>query len=238
MNANEKKLLKRAVGKAAAARVESGMILGLGTGTTAEQAILALAGRLERGEIDRIRGVPTSYQAAFLARDAGIPLVASEEIDRIDLAIDGADEVDSTLNLIKGGGGAHTREKLVASLAETFLVIVDEEKMVERLGAGAPVPVEVLPLAYSSVLRVLRGMGAEATLRQASRKSGPVVTDLGNLLIDAKFEDIPDAADLERELNNIPGVVDNGIFAGMADLVLVGAWAEGEPRIRELKRSL
>ena len=224
---------KRLVGRLAAERVGSGMILGLGTGSTAVHAIERLGERLRSGELEQIAGVPTSFQSSALAREHGVPLVDLDQTARIDIAIDGADEVDPRLCLIKGGGAAHTREKVVDSFAETFIVVVDESKLVTRLGSTFPVPIEVLPMALGSVTSAVESLGASPELRMAVKKAGPVVTDQGNLVIDARFPLIDDPGGLERELNNIPGVVENGLFVGVADLVLVGSVAGGVASVRE-----
>jgi ribose 5-phosphate isomerase A len=225
---------KRLVGRAAADRVKSNMIVGLGTGSTAMHAIARLGERIAAGELEGIAGIPTSFQSSVLAREYKVPLIGLDQVDRIDVAIDGADEVAPDLTLIKGGGGAHTREKIVAANAETFVVVVDDGKLVDRLGSRFPVPVEVLPMAQPLVARALAELGAEVELRMAVRKAGPVVTDQGNLILDARFATIDDPAGLERTINNIPGVLDNGIFAGLADIVLIGSVAGDRPSVREL----
>jgi ribose 5-phosphate isomerase A len=228
--------VKRAVGRAAADMVQSGMIVGLGTGSTAVHVIERIGERLRSGELSSIAGVPTSFQSSTLAREQGVPIVALDQIDRIDLAIDGADEVAPDLSLIKGGGAAHTREKIVDALADQFVVVIDESKLVDRLGSRCPVPVEVLPMAVAAVSRALERLGARPDLRMAARKAGPVVTDQGNLVIDARFDSIGDPAELERVLNNIPGVLDNGLFVGLADVVLIGAEIDGAPVVRRMER--
>lgn len=198
------------------------MVLGLGSGSTAAIFIELLGQRWRAGELTGIQGVPTSFQASVLAQEFGIPQITLNEIDRIDLAVDGADEVDPARNLIKGGGACHTREKLVASRAERFVVVVDETKLSDLLGSNFALPVEVLPEAYRQVMQALAGMGGAPELRMAVRKAGPVVTDQGNLVIDAKFDAIADPAGLEVRVNNLPGVLENGLFVGLADEVLVG----------------
>ncbi len=214
--------MKGLVAAEAAARVESGMILGLGSGSTAAIMIEQLGRRWQAGELQDIKGVPTSFQSAQLAAEHGIPLITLNEIDHIDLAIDGADEVDPAKNLIKGGGACHTREKLVDSRAERFLVVVDAGKLSDVLGSNFALPVEVVPDAYRQVMDQLREMGAAPQLRMAVRKAGPVVTDEGNLVVDAKFDAITEPAEMEMRINNIPGVLENGLFVGLADEVLVG----------------
>lgn len=214
--------MKELVAQEASKRVESGMILGLGSGSTAALLIQDLGRRWEAGEITDIKGVPTSFQSSQLAQQYGIPLITLNEIDHIDLAIDGADEVDPARNLIKGGGACQTREKLVDSRADRFVVVVDETKLSEVLGSGFALPVEVVPDAYRQVIAALERLGGAPNLRMAVRKAGPVVTDQGNLVVDAKFDAIDDPADLEMRINNIPGVLENGLFVQMAHEVLVG----------------
>ena len=217
----EQQAAKKAVGEQAAAMVETGMRVGLGTGSTAAFAIAAL-GRRVREEGLEITGTPTSFAAERLARQHKIPLATLDELDELDLAFDGADEVDPALNLIKGRGGAHTREKVVAWVARRFLVLADASKMVERLGTHHPVPVEVLPMATAPVSRALEQLGADPALRMAERKDGPVITDQGLWILDARFDALTDPADLDRRLNALPGVLGHGLFIGMATDVLVG----------------
>ncbi len=214
--------MKHEVARVAAQRVESGMVLGLGSGSTAALLIHELGRRWQAGELSDIRGVPTSFQSSVLAQQYGIPLTTLNEVDHLDLAIDGADEVDPRLNLIKGGGACQTREKLVDSRADRFVVVVDTTKLSDVLGQNFPVAVEVLAEAYVQVQAALRDLGSDPVLRMAVRKAGPVVTDQGNLILDAKFAAIDDPAAMEQTINNLPGVLDNGLFPGMADEVLVG----------------
>jgi ribose 5-phosphate isomerase A len=221
---------KRAAGEAAAALVEEGMRVGLGTGSTTAFAVEAL-GRRVRAEGLRVVGVPTSFAAERLARLHGVPLAGLDDLglDRLapgvpalDLALDGADEVDPALNVIKGRGAAHTREKVVAALAARFVVLIDPSKEVARLGTTMPVPVEVLPFAEPAVARALRGLGAEPVLRMGQKKDGPIVTDQGFWVLDARFDGIEDPAALAAALAAIPGVLDHGLFVGLATDVLVG----------------
>ncbi|MBR8838949.1 MAG: ribose-5-phosphate isomerase RpiA [Stigonema ocellatum SAG 48.90 = DSM 106950] len=228
------KLMKQEVGKAAAAQVKSGSIVGLGTGSTTAYAIEYLGLRLKSGDLKDIQGVPTSFQAEVLAKQYGIPLTTLDAIDHIDIAIDGADEVDPHKNLIKGGGAAHTREKVVDYLADRFIVVVDSGKLVDRLGAVFPVPVEVIPMALTPVMQALKKLGGKPDLRMGVKKAGPVITDQGNMVIDVKFDTIDDPAALEKILNNIPGVLENGIFVNCADLVLIGEVKDGQPVVREM----
>lgn len=227
-------LMKQEVGRAAADRVQSGSIVGLGTGSTTAYTIQFLGDRLKSGELKDIIGIPTSFQAEVLAKQYGIPLTTLDAVDHIDIAIDGADEVDPQKNLIKGGGAAHTREKIVDYLANEFIVVVDSSKIVDRLGSSFPVPVEVIPMALAPVMRAIEKLGGKPELRMGVKKAGPVITDQGNMVIDVKFDNINDPADLEKTLNNIPGVLENGIFVGVTDLVLVGEVQNGQPIVREL----
>ena len=221
---------KRAAGRAAAALVEDGMRLGLGTGSTTAFAIEAVGRRIEDDGLEVV-GVPTSFAAEQLARAHGVPTVGLDELGLeglptsqppLDLALDGADEVDPAGTLIKGRGAAHVREKVVAALAGRFVVLADASKMVDRLGRAAPVPVEVLPFAAPAVVRALRGLGAEPDLRLGQRKDGPVVTDQGLWIVDAQFAGIEDAAALAAEIDGIPGVLGHGLFVSMATDVLIG----------------
>jgi ribose 5-phosphate isomerase A len=194
------------------------MVVGLGTGSTARYVIEGIA-RLVAGGLD-LEGVPTSLATAQFAASLGIPLTSLEEHPRLDLAIDGADEVDPKLNLIKGHGGALFREKIVARASKKFVVVVDESKLVPRLGAKAPVPVEVHPFGWRSAVKALEELDARVSLRRAL---GDVFrTDNGNYVLDAHFGPIARLGDLAIEIQGIPGVVAHGLFLGMAHLVLVG----------------
>ena len=229
------KMMKQEVGRAAANRVRSGSIVGLGTGSTTAYAIQFIGERLQSGELRDVKGIPTSFQAIVLARDYGIPLVSLDEVDHIDVAIDGADEVDPLKNLIKGGGAAHTQEKIVDSLAETFIVVVDSGKLAAKLGTTFLLPVEVIPMAVTPVMRAIEKLGGQPQLRIGVKKAGPIVSDNGNLIVDVKFTDgIDHPSELEKTLNNIPGVLENGIFAGIADEVLVGEVENGQAKVRSL----
>lgn len=228
------KLMKQEVGKAAAERVKSGTIVGLGTGSTTAYTIQFLGDRLKSGEISDIQGIPTSFQAEVLAKQYNIPLTTLDAVDHIDIAIDGADEVDPQKNLIKGGGAAHTREKIVDYLADQFIVVVDSSKIVDHLGSTFPVPVEVIPMAISPVMRAIKKLGGTPELRMGVKKAGPVITDQGNMVVDVKFDRIDDPANLEKTLNNIPGVLENGIFFGVTDLVLIGEVQDGKPIVRQM----
>ena len=229
--------MKRAVAAAAVEQIRDGMVLGLGSGSTAALMIQGLGEKLRRGELRDIVGVTTSFQGEVMAAELGIPLRSLNAIDRIDLAIDGADEVDPAFQLIKGGGACHVQEKLVARRAERFVVVVDATKLVERLNLGFLLPVEVLPGAWRQVQVQLLEMAGEAQLRMAVRKAGPVVTDQGNLVLDVKFAGgIADPVGLEREINNLPGVLENGLFVNITDQVLVGEIQGGVAGVRDLEK--
>lgn len=228
------KLMKQQVGKAAADRVQSGSIIGLGTGSTTAYAIQFLGDRLKSGELKDIKGIPTSFQASVLAKQYGIPLTTLDEVDHIDIAIDGADEVDPQKNLIKGGGAAHTREKIVDSLANEFIVVVDKSKIVEALGSSFALPVEVLPMAVTPVMRAIANLGGKPEIRMGVKKDGPVISDQGNMILDVEFGAIANPAELEKALNNIPGVLENGLFIGVADIILIGDIDNDQPVVRTL----
>jgi ribose 5-phosphate isomerase A len=229
--------MKQAVAEAAVEQIRDGMVLGLGSGSTAALMIQALGAKLRRGDLNDIVGVTTSFQGEVLAAELGIPLKSLNAIDRIDLAIDGADEVDPSFQLIKGGGACHVQEKLVARRADRFVVVVDSTKLVDTLNLGFLLPVEVLPGAWRQVQGQLKEMGAESQLRMAVRKAGPVVTDQGNLVLDAKFAGgITNPAALEKEINNLPGVLENGLFVNITDQVLVGEIVDGVPGVRDLAK--
>ncbi|MCX8169477.1 MAG: ribose 5-phosphate isomerase A [Candidatus Methanomethyliaceae archaeon] len=206
--------------KAALDEIKDGFIVGIGTGSTVA-IFIRLLGEKIRNEGIKIKAIPTSYQSAYIAMENGIELTSLEEYPEIDLAVDGADEVDSELNLIKGGGAALTREKIVDSSAKKFVVIVDSSKLVKRLGERCAVPIEVIPMAWKKVAKAVERLGGKAVLRDGGdRKDGPIITDNGNFIIDARFEKIE--RDLEVKLKIIPGVVEVGLFMDMVDVVYVG----------------
>ncbi len=210
--------LKSLAAQRAVQFVESGMILGLGTGSTAAFVAEHLAPRITAGLL--IIAIPTSEHTAELARQLAIPLGSLAEYPRIDLAIDGADEVERTnLALIKGGGGALLREKIVAAASDRFIVVVDQEKLVQKLGQHMPVPVEIVQFGWQATTAALRRLGGDPVLRQ--RNGRPFITDGGNLILDCNFGLIDDPADLEIALNMTVGVVDNGLFVGRASEVIV-----------------
>ncbi|TPE53545.1 ribose-5-phosphate isomerase RpiA [Amaricoccus solimangrovi] len=216
---------KRAAAALALESVEGGMRLGIGTGSTAVWLVRLLAERISATGLDVVC-VPTSEATAALARELGVPLATLDELGALDLAIDGADEFDPRLDLIKGGGGAHFREKIVAAAAARFIVIADEGKRVPRLGAF-PLPVEVVrfgwPATEAAIRRALEGLDlGGAPIRLRERDGAPALTDEGNYILDLALGAIPDAPALARRLDSITGVVEHGLFIGMADCVALG----------------
>lgn len=212
--------LKKKAGCAAAGFVESGMICGMGTGSTVAFFIEEVGRRIREDHLT-VTGVPTSFQAKLLCQRYQIPTLDSSECTGLDLAVDGADEVDPELNLIKGGGAAHTREKIVAAMANQFVVIVDESKLVSRLGQSFPIPVEVIPASLRYVTRRITELGGESQLRMGLRKDGPVVTDNGQFVLDVRLKHDVDLRALDRVLHQTPGVVETGLFFDLATKVLV-----------------
>jgi ribose 5-phosphate isomerase A len=212
--------MKRAAAEAAAAAVADGMVVGLGTGSTASLVIAALGNRVRQGL--QIVGIPTSARTAELATQSGIPLSTLARHSHIDLTIDGADEVvRATLDLIKGRGGALLREKIVAGASSRFLIVVDKTKIVEILGTHDPVPVEVIPFGWQATAERLRKAGAEPTLR-LDAQGIPYLTDGGHHILDCQFGPIAEPRNLAAELDGIVGVVEHGLFLGMATQVIVG----------------
>ena len=210
--------LKRKAAEAALEYVKPGMVLGLGTGSTARLFLEGVARLVESG-MD-LKAVPTSLATAEAAKKMGVPLTSLEESMWLDLCVDGADEVDRRLNLIKGLGGALFREKIVATASKRFVVVVDQSKLSSRLGTKAPVPVEAHPFGWKNVSAALQALGAQVELRQ--REGEPFRTDNGNHILDAAFGPIQRAAKLASAIAGIPGVVGHGLFLGMAHAVLVG----------------
>ena len=211
---------KRAAGYHAADMVEDGMVIGLGTGSTVFYMMERLSGRVRNGLF--ISGVPTSFQTAMRARECGIPLTTLDDNPMLDLAIDGADQVDPALRLIKGRGAAHTREKCVAAAAYRFVVVVDEAKLVPRL--SGLVPIECIPFALKPVMNELRGLGGVPILRDGIKKDGPVITDNGNYIVDCRFDEIGNPEELEATIAMIPGIVESGLFTGFTEktTIIVG----------------
>jgi ribose 5-phosphate isomerase A len=218
--------VKKNLGTAAVDRfVQDGMRIGLGTGSTAIWAARRVAERLADGSLHGIRAVTTSLQTELEARALGIPLVTLNDASldgELDLTIDGADEVDPSFNLIKGGGGALLKEKIVAYASRRLIIIVDHTKLSARLCDHFPVPVEVVVDALATVKKRLGEMGGEVSLRMAQRKAGPVVTDLGNLLLDVRFPAAFDPAQRETEIKLMPGVLEDGLFTRKTPELLIG----------------
>ena len=199
--------------------VLDGMIVGLGTGTTSKHLIIALGERVRAGL--KIHAVPTSHDTAALARHSGIPLIESDNAWMIDLAIDGADQVDPAFNLVKGGGGALLKEKIVAAAAKQFIVMVDHTKLVPALGGSFPLPIEVVPFGWGSTARHIEtASGGKAVLRQ--RDGNVFQTEAGHVILDLHMPNIEDPAALEIELNQIPGIVETGLFIGRTSILIVG----------------
>jgi ribose 5-phosphate isomerase A len=217
--------LKRLAAATAVAEVEDGMVLGLGSGSTAMLALEALAARIA-GERLRVVGIPTSEKTAALARRLGVPLTSFADHRRIDLTIDGADQVERTrLDLIKGLGGALLREKIVAAASDRMLVVVDESKLVDRLDCRTPLPVEIATFGWQTIVDRLADLGAAAALRMRP-EGGPFVTDGGNYIVDCIFTaGLDDPAELERRLGAIAGVIESGLFIGLASGAVIGTSA-------------
>jgi ribose 5-phosphate isomerase A len=226
---------KRSAALEAVKHVKDGFIVGLGSGSTAAYAIEALGERIRRERLS-VLGVPTSYQAFLLAVKHGIAVTTLEEHPTINLTIDGADQIDANLNLIKGMGGALTREKIVASASKLNVIIADESKRVKVLGEnGQPVPVEVLPFAISLAKRKMEEIGGKPVLREGKGKVGPVITDNGNVIMDAVFGLVEKPAVLEERLKMVPGVVETGLFVGLADMAYVGTSSAVEKIVKRGK---
>ncbi len=212
---------KRRAAIAAVKHVKDGFVVGLGTGSTVLYAILEI-GRMVREGGQDIVGIPTSEKTKSIAIDAGIPLTTLDEHPQPDIAIDGADQVDGKLNMIKGLGAALTREKVLESAAKLLVIVVDETKLTNKLGLGQVVPVEVLPFAVTPVSKALRRMGGKPILRVSNSEGKPIKTDNGNFIVDVDFGPIDQPRVLEKEIHMIPGVIECGLFLGMADVVYVG----------------
>jgi ribose 5-phosphate isomerase A len=211
--------LKQAAAVRAVAEVESGMVLGLGSGTTAALALEALAARISEGL--RVVGIPTSEKTAMMARRHGVPLTTFDAHRRIDLTIDGADEVDCrTFHLIKGLGGALLREKIVAAASERMIVVVDESKVVDCLGTRGTLPVEIVPFGWQTTLDRLAAIVCQPQLRMIADE--PFMTDGGNYIVDCLVSEIADPAALEAQLADTVGVVESGLFIGLASMIVIG----------------
>lgn len=222
MNPKQAEEAKKKAADAAVEHVKNDCTVGLGSGTTAAYAIKALGEKIKREHLN-VLAVPTSYQAFLLAVQHGITITTLEEHPTLDVTIDGADQIDPNLNLIKGMGAALAREKIVASTSKHNIIIADANKKVTTLGQNnQPIPVEILPFAIAPVQRRIMLAGGKPILREAKNKLGPVITDNGNALIDAYFGTINNPAELEKELKLIPGVVETGLFINLADVAYVG----------------
>ena len=217
--------LKKRAGVRAVDYVESGMVVGLGTGSTVYYMLVELARRIREEKLD-VKGIPTSKVTEKLALEMGIPLTDLSVHSSIDVTIDGADEVDPNMDLIKGLGGALLREKIIAANSRSEVIIADEGKLVERLGTRSPLPVEVIPFGHDTLPDRFRELEADPVLRLRKDGGGPFITDSGNCIYDLHFPGIMDARGLESDLNNIPGVLENGLFLGMTTSVVV-AGADG-----------
>lgn len=232
---------KRAAGvRAAREFVRSGMRVGLGTGSTAVWAVREIGVMLEQGVVERVSGLATSYQAEAAAREAGIPLLDPADPilrDGLHLAIDGADEVDPRHNLIKGGGAALLREKVVAAMAQQLVIVITENKQVQNLGLSFPVPVEVVPFAVGPVTRLLADLDCDPVLRMGRAKMGPVITDNGNCVIDCTFAAPFEPSAMEAAIDRIPGVVESGLFCGFRPTVVL-AQSSGIEILPALRSSL
>jgi len=213
--------------------VKNGFTVGLGSGSTAAYAIEEIGKRMKKEKL-HVQGVPTSYQAFMLAVQHDIPATTLEEQPILDLTIDGADQIDPELNLIKGMGGALAREKIVASASKKLIIIADENKKVKVLGENNhPVPLEILPFAASLVTRRIKEIGGKPVLREGKMKVGPVITDNGNVIIDAHFGPVPQPDALEHKLKSIPGILETGLFVQMAQIAYVGKRSAVEKLIRK-----
>jgi ribose 5-phosphate isomerase A len=222
---------KREAAEAAVELVQPGMILGLGHGSTARYALLKIAELLRTGKLWDIQGVPCSKKVEEEARALGIPLTTLEDHPELDLTIDGADEIDPKLNVIKGGGGAMLREKIVAQATKYQVIVADETKLSPRLGTKATVPVEVLPFGWRTQVQFLEGLGAQVKLR-LNPDGSPFLTDQGNYVLDCNFGPIADAEALARELGRRAGILGHGLFLGLVDEVFVA----GPSGLRRLRR--
>lgn len=209
---------QRSAAECAACYVESGMVVGLGSGSTAAFAVRRIGQLLRAGRLQRIVGVPTSRAVEALAREHEIPLATLEEQPVVDLTIDGADEVDPQLNLVKGRGGAMLHEKIVAAASRRLIIVVDERKLVANLGTRVPLPVEVVPFGWNVSARGLAALGGQPARRELDGR--PFLTDEGNLILDCRFR-IEDPAALAQAIQGIPGVVAHGLFLGLATMVVV-----------------
>jgi len=214
--------LKHKAAEEAVKHIESGMVLGFGTGSTFNHVLSILSEKLKTGELENIIGVPSSEKTFTLAEKLNIPCETLAEYPSLDLTIDGADEVDNKLNLIKGGGGALLREKIIAQASKKYIIIVDESKLSENLGEKWAVPIETIKIALEVETNYLQSLGAEVKLRM-NKDNEPFITDEGNYILDANFGRIRNPKKLAKKLNKRAGIVEHGLFLGMADLVIVAS---------------
>jgi ribose 5-phosphate isomerase A len=215
----EREKLKKLAGEKAVEHIKDGMIVGLGTGSTVKYSLEKIGSLIKEGL--NIKGIPTSINTKRFAKEENIPLTTLEENPDLDITIDGADEVDSFLNLIKGGGGALTREKIIAYNSKKVIIVVDDSKIVKALGIDIPLPVEVIKYGWTSTKKRLEEFDCVVELRKIMEDE-PYITDNGNYILDCEFERIEEPEQLEIEINSIPGVVENGLFIGLVDEVIVG----------------
>jgi ribose 5-phosphate isomerase A len=202
--------------------LKDGMIVGLGSGTTTTYAIRILGEKIRNGELNGLHGVPTSSQIAQEAINEGIRLTTLDEYPELDVGIDGADQIDNQLNAVKGGGGALLREKIVAEACREYIIITDKRKKTEILGQNQAIPLEIHPFALNPIQNCLTKLGALTKVRQGTGKLGPVITDNGNYIIDANFGEIKEPLSLDRCLHVIPGLLETGLFLGLADIAYIG----------------
>jgi len=226
-----KEALKKAAAHEAVTQVRSGMVVGLGTGSTAKYAVLRIGELMRDGQLRGVVGIPSSIQTEALAREAGVPLATFDQHPQIDLTIDGADEVDPDLNLIKGGGGALLREKILAQASLCNVIIVDDSKLSDRLGTHWSLPVEVIPFAVKPEQKYLESAGARVTLRTGADGT-PVHTDQNNLILDAAFGPIARPSQLAADLDHRAGIMAHGLFIGTTREVLIA----GTDGVRRLKK--
>ena len=228
----EREELKKLAGEKAVEQIEDGMIVGLGTGSTVEYTLRKIGKRVRDGL--KIQGIPTSMHTKRIAKEENIPLTTLEENPEIDITIDGADEVDSNLNLIKGGGGALTREKIIAFNSKKVIIVVDDSKIVKCLGIDFDLPVEVTKFGWTATKKTLEGFGWTPEERNPQEvycivkrrmimDDEPFITDNGNYILDCEFVRIDNPVQLEIDINSIPGVVENGLFINLVDEVVVGS---------------
>ncbi len=215
-------------------KIFSGMKIGLGTGSTAMPAVKRLAERIHDGTLSDIKAVATSFQTTLACEDLGIPVYSMNDREiggHLDLAIDGADEISPSKSLIKGGGAALLREKIIAYNSSAFVIVADESKAVPHHGTGFPLPVEIIPEARGPVINALAALGATCVLREGVRKAGPVITDNGNMILDCTWKNPVDASEMEQKINDITGVVECGFFTKIVPMCFI-AHADGTVEIR------